>query len=448
MSEMLRNLKVGRAILNARITKQSRLVLLIDTGDSCTVRSLDYETQKPIEGFKVAVETKNKFAFVSTDDALFVYNHTAKHIETHLYSNQQLAHTVSIADHLQKVTAFKASHNGYYVAAGDSSGAVSIWHPKIDTPKRVVKSLGSQIVSLVFDTDNKQLAIATALGEVVVVEIGDQSKKWEIFCGEKASKMAFVGGYLIIGDKDGLIRIFERKEYKEVAIKSLDCGEIVSIESCFGGKGIVVASKTGRLIVVSLVDLTKNELLLDVCNDELTSAPYDDETKRLVLVSSSGNIYYYDLSQDRELEYFFKPKEEEPKEEKKSKKENIKVLSVDDSVTMRRVIVSAVKNCTKDAITYEAGDGKEALKVLRENPDIDVMFLDWNMPTMSGEEVAQTIKNAGLYPDMQIIMATTEGGKDKVTKMLRLGVAGYLVKPFRPDAITKIMSKLVEQIRG
>jgi two-component system chemotaxis response regulator CheY len=74
------------------------------------------------------------------------------------------------------------------------------------------------------------------------------------------------------------------------------------------------------------------------------------------------------------------------------------------------------------------------------------MFLDWNMPTMSGEAVVEKIKEAKIYPNLQIIMATTEGGQEKVMQMLRMGVAGYLVKPFRREAVAKITNKLLERL--
>lgn len=258
--------------------------------------------------------------------------------------------------------------------------------------------------------------------------------------------MHFSDRYLLVGDKDGYIRLFDRSGYNEEKIKNLECNEIVFLESCFDGKGAIAVSASGRIYVVSLVDLNREPILIDVCGDEIYGAAYDDGTKHFVVYSATGNIYYHNLSLDRELLHLFssneKPKEAEPKQTK----QHIKVISVDDSVTMRRVIVSAVKNCTKNVITFEANDGKEAMAVLKENPDMDIMFLDWNMPTMSGEEVAKAIKDTGVYPNLQIIMATTEGGKDKVVKMLRLGVAGYLVKPFRPDAITKIMAKLSEVV--
>jgi two-component system chemotaxis response regulator CheY len=70
------------------------------------------------------------------------------------------------------------------------------------------------------------------------------------------------------------------------------------------------------------------------------------------------------------------------------------------------------------------------------------MFLDWNMPIMNGEQVVDIIRANPAYKTTRIIMATTEGGKEGVLRMLKKGVNGYLVKPFQEASILKAVEVL------
>lgn len=124
------------------------------------------------------------------------------------------------------------------------------------------------------------------------------------------------------------------------------------------------------------------------------------------------------------------------------------VLLVDDSTIIRRVIKNVlVKKLDKPTI-LEAADGQEAMEAL-ENNEVDLMFLDWNMPIMTGEEVVNKVRGEfkDKYKALRIIMATTEGGKGNVIKMIKKGVNGYLVKPFTEESITKTLEQVTARMR-
>ena len=99
----------------------------------------------------------------------------------------------------------------------------------------------------------------------------------------------------------------------------------------------------------------------------------------------------------------------------------MKVLVVDDSSTMRRIIVNTLSRLGyKD--TVQGADGVEAWEAMQANPDIGVVITDWNMPNMNGLELVKKIRAEEKYVDIPIIMVTTEGGKRKLLQHLKLGL--------------------------
>ncbi len=210
---------------------------------------------------------------------------------------------------------------------------------------------------------------------------------------------------------------------------------------------MLALSQWGSIALIDLTEPRSEPLLLDACGGEVVTGSFNDKTKELVVSTKEGSLIFYNLAEDREIERFFAPKEEANLKEviDRAPNRDIKILIVDDSITMRRVITTAIQNHFPTVTTLDAGNGKEALKALVQHPDTDIMFLDWNMPIMNGEETVKAIRRAELYPDLQIVMATTEGGREKVKVMMRMGVAGYLVKPFRKEAIVKVVEKLTSR---
>lgn len=119
------------------------------------------------------------------------------------------------------------------------------------------------------------------------------------------------------------------------------------------------------------------------------------------------------------------------------------VLIVDDSKIVRRVLSNTLPRLAEKLEwptlnLFEAEDGLVAIDKMKNN-DIDIILLDWNMPNMNGEEVVETVRANKAWNKTRIIMATTEGGKDNVIKMIKKGANGYMVKPFKEDAIFKTL---------
>ncbi|MDY0123947.1 chemotaxis response regulator CheY [Sulfurimonas sp.] len=112
----------------------------------------------------------------------------------------------------------------------------------------------------------------------------------------------------------------------------------------------------------------------------------------------------------------------------------MKLLVVDDSSTMRRIIKNTLARLGHKDI-LEGADGVEGWSALDANPDIDMLITDWNMPEMNGLELVKKVRADDRFKDLPIIMVTTEGGKAEVITALKAGVNNYIVKPFTPQVL-------------
>ncbi len=120
--------------------------------------------------------------------------------------------------------------------------------------------------------------------------------------------------------------------------------------------------------------------------------------------------------------------------------ENKKILFVEDSPTMRRIIANSLKKLgIKDAT--EAENGVDALEKIQK-ADFDLILTDWNMPEMNGQELVEHVRKMDKYKSIPILMITTRGMEDDVMTAIKSGVNGYMVKPFTPELLKKKMIEI------
>jgi len=112
----------------------------------------------------------------------------------------------------------------------------------------------------------------------------------------------------------------------------------------------------------------------------------------------------------------------------------LKLLVVDDSSTMRRIIKNTLARLGYQDI-LEGADGLEGWAAIDANPDVEMLITDWNMPEMNGLELVKKVRADERFKDLPIIMVTTEGGKAEVITALKAGVNNYIVKPFTPQVL-------------
>ncbi len=111
----------------------------------------------------------------------------------------------------------------------------------------------------------------------------------------------------------------------------------------------------------------------------------------------------------------------------------MKAIIVDDSKAMRMIIKRIVTEL--GYTTIEAGNGQEAIEVLKSAGPVDLALVDWNMPVMNGYEFVCEVRKQAERKDMRILMVTTETDVSNVQRALEAGASEYLMKPFTKDGI-------------
>jgi two-component system, chemotaxis family, chemotaxis protein CheY len=106
----------------------------------------------------------------------------------------------------------------------------------------------------------------------------------------------------------------------------------------------------------------------------------------------------------------------------------MRFLVVDDSSTMRRIIINSLNKLGHDQVV-EASNGREGLDRLATT-DVDFIITDWNMPYMNGIDFIRTVRTIEKAKDLPVLMVTTHAASNDIVEALRAGVNSYIVKPF------------------
>jgi len=119
------------------------------------------------------------------------------------------------------------------------------------------------------------------------------------------------------------------------------------------------------------------------------------------------------------------------------------VLIVDDSLPMRSVIKKTIKvSGFEVGKMFDAANGKEALRILREEW-LDLVLTDYNMPAMNGLELLVEMKRDELLMSIPVIMVTTEGSEQRIKEVMEEGAAEYIKKPFTPEEIRSKLNRIM-----
>ena len=117
----------------------------------------------------------------------------------------------------------------------------------------------------------------------------------------------------------------------------------------------------------------------------------------------------------------------------------LKVLAVDDSKTIRKIVSKAFS--AYDCVVLEAENGIEGLSIAsRDKPDL--IILDITMPVMNGVEMLGKLKGQPELKDIPVIMLTAESGKENVMQIVKMGVRDYMVKPFKGEQLIERVLKI------
>jgi CheY-like chemotaxis protein len=118
-----------------------------------------------------------------------------------------------------------------------------------------------------------------------------------------------------------------------------------------------------------------------------------------------------------------------------------KILVVDDSATMRMLIVMTIKKSLPGISVIEAVDGTDAVDKLKTN-DIDIILTDINMPNMDGNELIKWVRESHSN-NIPIIVITTEGDEQGMEERKALGANAYITKPIKGPQLKETVQELL-----
>ena len=118
-----------------------------------------------------------------------------------------------------------------------------------------------------------------------------------------------------------------------------------------------------------------------------------------------------------------------------------KALVIDDSSLIHKVF----KLILPHSSLLLASDGREALQKLVAHPDVELIFLDINMPNMNGLEFLAQVKADVALAHIPVIIVSTEGREEDTIRGLRAGAAAYVKKPFRNETLQDLIRKVMDR---
>lgn len=119
-----------------------------------------------------------------------------------------------------------------------------------------------------------------------------------------------------------------------------------------------------------------------------------------------------------------------------------KIMSIDDSSSIRKIVRSSLEKHGYDIV--EAEHGKDALSKLDDHNDIELFLVDVNMPEMDGISFVKELRTKANHQNTPVIMLTTEDQNEKKVRGKEAGANGWIVKPFNPDELLKVIETLTK----
>ncbi|MEO8382616.1 MAG: response regulator [Acidobacteriota bacterium] len=118
-----------------------------------------------------------------------------------------------------------------------------------------------------------------------------------------------------------------------------------------------------------------------------------------------------------------------------------KILVVDDSELLHRMydlILMRYRNGGTSVL--HARDGAQAVNLVHQHGDVDLVLLDVNMPVMGGLQVLDSLRVSGGLHRLNVIMVSTEGHEADVARALATGASAYVTKPFTPARLHELIA--------
>ena len=123
----------------------------------------------------------------------------------------------------------------------------------------------------------------------------------------------------------------------------------------------------------------------------------------------------------------------------------MKILVVDDSMLIRRLIESAASVIGRECVGV--ADGAKAIATLQAEPNgYALICLDWNMPNMDGLQLLKAVRSSPTLKHLPVMMITAEAKKENIIAAAQAGASGYIVKPFTAATLAEKLQKIFDKM--
>ena len=119
----------------------------------------------------------------------------------------------------------------------------------------------------------------------------------------------------------------------------------------------------------------------------------------------------------------------------------VRALVADDSSVMQHVLRSILQKLGVPEV-HVAGNGAQALDMVKANAAINLVFADLKMPKLSGLGLLDTLRGSEVFKDLPVVIVSSEGGTDSILEAGRHNATAYIVKPFSLEKVAGVLRKI------
>ena len=227
--------------------------------------------------------------------------------------------------------------------------------------------------------------------------------------------------YVTVLTTDELFNMSERPESKKGPVLVLRVGDqrlMLQVDAVLGQEEVVVKSLgdllTGHPVLAGVTIRGTGELAL------ILDVPGIVEAHAVRAVAGGGPKFSAAAVLDR-------PKPHQTQQRLPAVARKLRVLFVDDSLSVRKIAEKELTNLGTDVTT--AVDGLDAMAKLREG-NYDIIFTDLEMPRMHGYDLIRELRFLPAYQDLPIVVVSSRSGQKHQDQARALGCTDYLTKPF------------------
>lgn len=134
-----------------------------------------------------------------------------------------------------------------------------------------------------------------------------------------------------------------------------------------------------------------------------------------------------------------------------SGEKQFKILIADDHFLIRQFVKRTLMEIGISQIDMVI-DGNEAIDAVNDalsnHAPYDILFLDWNMPTMNGIDVLAYVRGKPQYNNSAVVMFTAESEKANIMKAIKLGATTYILKPIAPMELNKKVREVFDWLKN